>query len=68
MPDFCVCTNVWLHALNSNETLEEKARMMRAILNKFRKQHPAKQKQYGHLPPILPNIQKCNKTYKALLE
>ena len=32
-------------------------RMLRAILNKSWKQHPTKQQQYGHLPPISKIIQ-----------
>ena len=31
-------------------------RMLRAILNKSRKQHPTKQLLYGHLPPITKTI------------
>ena len=31
-------------------------RMWRAILNKSRGQHPAKQQLYGHLPPIMKTI------------
>ena len=38
--------------LNGNYT-----RMLRAILNKSWKQHPTKQKLYGHLPPITKTIQ-----------
>ena len=32
-------------------------RMLRAILNKSRRQHPTKQKLYSHLPPISKTIQ-----------
>ena len=32
-------------------------RMLRAVLKKFRKQHPTKQQLYGHLPPITQTIQ-----------
>ena len=32
-------------------------RMLRAILNKFWRQHPTKQQLYGHLPPITKTIQ-----------
>ena len=32
-------------------------RMLRAVLNKFRRQHPTKQQLYGHLPPITKTIQ-----------
>ena len=32
-------------------------RMLRAILNKFWKQHPTKQQLFGHLPPISKTIQ-----------
>ena len=32
-------------------------RMLRAILNKFRRQHPTKHQLYGHLPPITKTIQ-----------
>ena len=32
-------------------------RMLRAILNKFWRQHPTKHQQYGHLPPITKTIQ-----------
>ena len=38
--------------LDSNYT-----RMLRAILNRFWRQHPTKQQQYGHLPPITKTIQ-----------
>ena len=31
-------------------------RMLRAILNKSRRQHPSKQQLYGHLPPIMKTI------------
>ena len=33
------------------------SRMLRAILNKFWRQHPTKQQLYGHLPPITKTIQ-----------
>ena len=39
-------------------------RMLQPILNKFWKQHPAKQELYGHLPPI---SSKANKTCGTLL-
>ena len=32
-------------------------RMLRAVLNKSRRQHPTKQLLYGHLPPIMETIQ-----------
>ena len=32
-------------------------RMLRAILNKFWRQHPSKEQLYGHLPPITKTIQ-----------
>ena len=32
-------------------------RMLRAILNKSRRQHPTKHQLYGHLPPIMKSIQ-----------
>ena len=32
-------------------------RMLRAVLNKSRKQHPTKEQLYGHLPPISKTIQ-----------
>ena len=32
-------------------------RMLRAILNKFRRQHPTRHQLYGHLPPITKTIQ-----------
>ena len=32
-------------------------RMLRAVLNKFWRQHPTKYKLYGHLPPITKTIQ-----------
>ena len=32
-------------------------RMLRAILNKSRRQYPTKHQQYGHLPPITKTIQ-----------
>ena len=31
--------------------------MLRAILNKLWRQHPTKQQQYGHLPPIMKTIE-----------
>ena len=37
--------------LDSNYT-----RMLRAILNKSKRQHPTKQQLYGHLPPIMKTI------------
>ena len=58
LPGFiCVSTTVWLHHVCSNETLWEKAkwdhtRILRAILNKSRKQQPVKWHLYGNLPPI----------------
>ena len=43
----------WLHLLlDGNYT-----RMLRAILNKSWRQHPTRQKLYGHLPPITETIQ-----------
>ena len=39
-------------------------RMLRAILNKFWRQHPTKYQLYGHLPPITKTIQAC----RTLLE
>ena len=37
--------------LDSNHT-----RMFQAVLNKSWRQHPTKQQQYGHLPPIMKTI------------
>ena len=53
----CGCTTwtltKWLQKkLDGNYT-----RMLRAILNKFRRQHPTKHQLYGHLPPITKTIQ-----------
>ena len=51
-----VCTTWTL-----NKRIEEKfdsnyTRMLRAIRNKYWRQHPTKQQMYGHLPPITKNI------------
>ena len=40
------------------------SRMLRAILNKSRRQHPTKQQLYGHLPPITKTI-KVRRTRRA---
>ena len=42
-------------------------RMLRAILNKSRRQQPRKQQLYGHLPPIRKTT-KTNQTCRTLLE
>ena len=57
-----VNTMVWLHYLDSNETLGKKldqnyTRMLPAVLNKSWKQHLTKWLLYGHLLPILQIIQ-----------
>ena len=45
-----------------NKRMEKKlhgnyTRMLRAVLNKYWRQHPTKQQLYGHLPPITKTIQ-----------
>ena len=42
--------------MDANKTAGE-ARMLRAILNKFWRQHPTRHQLYGHLPPITKTIQ-----------
>ena len=51
-----------MHYLDANETAREEARrqlprMLRAILNKSRRQHTTRHRLYGHLPPITKTIQ-----------
>ena len=52
----------WLTTWTLTKRLEKKldsnyTRMLRAILNKFWRQHPTKQQLYGHLPSITKTIQ-----------
>ena len=46
-----ILSNRLLYLIMCNYT-----RMLRAILNKFRRQHPTKQQLYGHLPSITKTI------------
>ena len=48
----CTLTKRLEKTLDGNYT-----RMLRAILNKFWRQHPTKHQLYGHLPPITKTIQ-----------
>ena len=58
-------TSILLHGCTTwtlTKRLEKKldgnyTRMLRAILNKSRRQHPTKHQLYGHLPPITKTIQ-----------
>ena len=57
MIEQCYLCTTWtltkrLEKLDGNYT-----RMLRAILNKSRQQHPTRHQQYGHLPPITKTIQ-----------
>ena len=66
---FVLNSSTWNHWIAVPETtwtlnkwLEKKVdgnytRMLRAILNKFWRQHPARHQLYGHLPPITKTIQ-----------
>ena len=54
-------TAIWMHHMDANKTYTKKTdgnytRMLRAILNKSRRQHATKQQLYGHLPPIMKTI------------
>ena len=51
-----------MHYMDANKTAGEETRcnytrMLRAILNKSRQQHPTRHQLYGHLPPITKTIQ-----------
>ena len=48
-------TTVWLFYL-VKKTDRNGTRMLRAVLNKFLKQHSTKQQMYCHLPPISQTI------------
>ena len=51
------CT-IWALTKRMEKKLDDNyTRMLRAILNKYWKQHPTKQQLYGHLPPITKSIQ-----------
>ena len=51
------CTN-WTLTKRLEKKLDGNyTRMLRAILNKSRRQHPTKHQLYGHLPPITKSIQ-----------
>ena len=51
------CTT-WMLTKHMEKKLDgNHTRMLRAILNKFWRQHPTKQQLYGHLPPIMKTIQ-----------
>ena len=47
-----ICISKRLKKLDGNYT-----RMLRAVLNKSRRQHPTRHQLYGHLPPITKTIQ-----------
>ena len=46
------CSKVWYENKMEKKLDGNYTRMLRAILNKSWRQHPAKQQLYGHLPPI----------------
>ena len=51
------CTT-WILTKRMEKKLDRNyTRMVRAILDKFWRQHPTKQQLYGHLPPIMKTIQ-----------
>ena len=53
----CGCTT-WTRTKRLEKKLDgNDTRMLRAILNKSRRQHPTKHQLYGHLPPIKKTIQ-----------
>ena len=54
-------TAVWMHSWMLTKRMEKNldsnyTRMLQAILNKSRRQHPTKQQLYGYLPPITKTI------------
>ena len=55
-------TAIWMHHVDAKKTYGEKkldgnyTRILRALLNKSRRQHHTKQQLYGHLPPITKTI------------
>ena len=51
------CTTWTLTKRLENKLDGNYTRMLRAILNKSRRQHPTRQQLYGHLPPITKTIQ-----------
>ena len=51
------CTTWMLTKRLEKELDGNYTRMLRAILNKSRRQHPARHQLYGHLPPITKTIQ-----------
>ena len=51
------CTTWALTKRREKKLHDNYTRMLRAILNKSRRQHPTKQQLYGHLPPITKTIQ-----------
>ena len=56
----CGCDDItiWMHHMDANKMYRENyTRLLRAILNKSRKQHLTKQQLYWHLPPISKTIQ-----------
>ena len=58
----CIYTTVQMHYMDTDKTYGEKVDkkctgILRAILNKFWKQHHAKKQLYGYLPPISKTIQ-----------
>ena len=53
-----VDTTIWTLTKRMEKKLDGNySRMLRAILNKSRRQHPTKQQLYGHLLPIIKTIQ-----------
>ena len=65
----CGCTTWTLKKCFEKKLDGKNLRMLRAVLNKSRKQYPTKQPLYGHLTYHLANHpSKTNKTRKALLE
>ena len=51
------CT-IWTLTKRQEKKLDGNyTRMLRAILNKYRRQHPTRHQLYGHVPPIMKTIQ-----------
>ena len=64
----CVSTTVWLHHMMLTKCLKKSfdgnyTRILCAVLNESRKQHPTKLLLYNHLPPISQTIQEKQAIY-----
>ena len=57
----CGCTTWTLTKRLEKKLYGNYTRMLRAILNKSRRQHPTRHQLYGHLPPITKTILTCRK-------